>query len=260
MHLQILSNHLLDQFKTEFSNRLDVVIDSLDKIETPVDYFRFYNAISSVYSSKIEGEEIDFDSYFKHKFLNVHYKPDYTRKSDDLYNAYEFIFKNILNLNNLKSSHAILTSNLLPASHQGFIRTNSMFVINSDDKIDNVAAEPSILHVKLTKLFDDIETLQAADLSNAEILYFASYIHLTFVKIHPFQDGNGRSARLLEKWFLIEKLGEKATAIQLEKHYYLNLQDYYRNLKRLGVEYEFIDYDKAFEFLLMTAKGLLSQQ
>jgi len=71
-----------------------------------------------------------------------------------------------------------------------------MFVINSDDKIDYVAAEPSILHVEFSKLFDDIETLLAEDLSNAEILYFASYIHLTFIKIHPFEDGNGRSTRL----------------------------------------------------------------
>jgi Fic family protein len=259
MHLQILSNHLLDQFKTEFSNRLDVVIDSLDKIETPVDYFRFYNAISSVYSSKIEGEEIDFDSYFKHKFLNVNYQLDYTRKSDDLFNAYEFIFKNSLNLINLKLAHAILTSNLLPSTLQGFIRTNPMFVVNSDDRIDYVAAEPGKLNEELKKLFDDIETLLVEDLSNAEILFFASYIHLTFVKIHPFQDGNGRSARLLEKWFLIEKLGDKATAIQLEKNYYLHLQDYYKNLKRLGIDYEIIDYDKAFEFLKMTANGLLIQ-
>jgi Fic family protein len=260
MTLQILSDHLLDQFKNEFSTRLDDVIDRLDKIETPVDYFRFYNAISTVYSSKIEGEEIDFDSYFKHKFLNVHYQPDYTRKSDDLFDAYEFIFKNTLNLKNLKSAHAILTSNLLPIPQQGFIRTNPMFVINSDDKIDYVAAEPSIVYKELMKLFDDIETLLAEDLSNAEVLYYASYIHLTFVKIHPFQDGNGRSARLLEKWFLIEKLGEKVTAIQLEKHYYLNLEDYYRNLKRLGVDYDYLNYDQAFEFLMMTAKGSLSQQ
>ena len=141
--------------------------------------------------------------------MNVHYQPDYTRKSDDLFNAYEFIFKYTLNMKNLKSAHTILSYNLLPVPLQGFIRTNPMFVINSDDKIDYVASESSILHIELTKLFDDIETLLAEDLSNAEVLYYASYIHLTFVKIHPFQDGNGRSARLLEKWFLIEKLGEK---------------------------------------------------
>jgi len=32
-------------------------------------------------------------------------------------------------------------------------------------------------------------------------LFFAALIHLVFVKIHPFDDGNGRAARLLEKWF-----------------------------------------------------------
>lgn len=260
MNLQILSEQLLDQFKAVFTNSLDAVIDSLDKIETPVDYFRFYNSISSVYSSKIEGVDIDFDSFFKHKFLNVNYQPDYTKKSDDLFNAYEFIFKNRLTFENLKSALSILSASLLPISQQGLIRTNPMFVINSDDRIDYVAAEPGKLLVELTKLFEDIDYLLSKNLCNSEVLYFASYIHLAFVKIHPFQDGNGRSARLLEKWFLIEKLGDKATAIQLEKNYYLNLQDYCKNLKRLGVDYELIDYGKASDFLMMTANGLLSQK
>jgi Fic family protein len=260
MNLQILSEQLLEQFKAVFANSLDAVIEILDKIETPVEYFRFYNAISTVYSSKIEGEEIDFDSYFKHKFLNVNYQPDYTKKSDDLFNAYEFIFNNKLTSENLKSAHSILSANLLPHSQQGLIRTNQMFVINSDDRIDYVAAEPGILLEELTKLFDDIEYLLSVELSNSEVLYFASYIHLVFVKIHPFQDGNGRSARLLEKWFLIEKLGDKATAIQLEKNYYLNLQVYYKNLKRLGVDFELLDFGKANDFLMMTAIGLLSQK
>lgn len=84
------------------------------KIETPVDYFRFYNSVSSIYSSKIEGEQIDFDSLFKHKFMNVRYQPDFTKKADDLYLPYEFIFKNKLSLQNLQKAHAILSANLLP--------------------------------------------------------------------------------------------------------------------------------------------------
>jgi Fic family protein len=159
----------------------------------------------------------------------------------------------------LKSAHSILSANLLPVSQQGFIRTNPMFVINADDKIDYVAAEPQKLLGELTKLFADVEYLLNAKLDNTEVLYFASYLHLTFVKIHPFQDGNGRSARLLEKWFLIEKLGSKATAIQLEKNYYLNLQNYYYNLKKIGLDYALLDYNKAGDFLLMTANGLLTQ-
>lgn len=259
MNLQILSESFLEEFKAIFSNSLDSIIEGLDKIETPVEYFKFYNSISSVYSSKIEGEEIDFDSYFKHKFLSVKFQPDYTKKSDDLFNAYEFIFKNKLTFENLTLAHSILSANLLPPSQQGFIRTNPMYVINSDDKIDYVAAEPKKLPGELTKLFNDIEYLLSEKLSMTEVLYFASYIHLVFVKIHPFQDGNGRSARLLEKWFLREKLGNKATAIQLEKNYYLKLQSYYFNLRILGIDYDNLDYSKASAFLMMTAKGLLNQ-
>ena len=135
-----------------------------------------------------------------------------------------------------------------------------MFVLNSNDRIDYVAAEPSKLDTELQRLFADIEYLLRTELSHGEVLYFGSYIHLVFVKIHPFQDGNGRSARLLEKWFLIQKLGEKATAIQLEKNYYLNLQLYCRNLRILGIDYELQDYNKALDFLLMTVNGLINQK
>lgn len=260
MNLQILSNSLLQQFKAAVSVQLDSIIEELDKIETPVDYFKFYNSVSSVYSSKIEGEEIDFDSYFKHKFLKVSYKPDYTKKPDDLFMAYEYIFGKELNFENLKTAHSILSANLLPFSQQGLVRTNPMFVINSDDRIDYVAAEPSKINADLNRLFADIECLLNIELSHEEVLYFGSYIHLVLVKIHPFQDGNGRSARLLEKWFLIRKIGEKATAIQLEKNYYLNLELYYRNLRILGIDYELLDYNKALDFLLMTVNGLINQK
>ena len=256
MNLKILSDALLPSYIDGIKYSPVEVLNELEKESTPVDQFQFYAAVSSVYSSKIEGENIDFDSFFKHKFMKIPYQPDYTKKADDLFLAYQFILKNKLTFKNLQKAHAILSANLLPKSQQGAIRANPMFVINSDDRIEYTAVKPSKLKSELEKLFTDIQFLQKASIDDVESFYFAAYIHLVFVKIHPFQDGNGRSARLLEKWFLIEKLGLKASAVQLEKKYYKNLADYYFNIKKIGNDYELLDYSKCLDFLLMTVKGM----
>ena len=256
MSFKILTSELLVEFTLKVSETPISKLNRIKKLEIPVDYFQFYKSVSSVYSSKIEGEDIDFDSFFKHRFMNVKYKADYTKKADDLLAAYDYIDNHKLSLENVISAHCILSSNLLPRSQQGFIRTNPMFVINSEDQIEYVAANPENVGQELDKLFHDIELLQNRELNSFEIFYYASLIHLVFVKIHPFQDGNGRTARLMEKWFLIEKLGEKANSVQLEKNYYKNLKDYYANIKKIGLEYEKLDYKKCLDFLLMTVQGI----
>lgn len=259
MKFKILTDNLLRDFTDAVKESPLEKIDRIKKLDMPVDYFQFYKSISSVYSSKIEGEDIDFDSYFKHKFLNVEFKPDYTQKADDLYAAYEFIDTHELTLENIQKAHAILSSHLLPISQQGLIRPNPMFVLNNKDQIEYVAAGPEIVKQELEKLFEDINTLLDSELNPFEIFYYASFLHLVFVKIHPFQDGNGRIARLIEKWFLIHKIGQKATSVQLEKNYYKNLKEYYSNIKKLGLEYEDIDYSKSLDFILMTVNGIDKQ-
>jgi Fic family protein len=257
MELKILTSDLLQEFTQKVGESPVSKLDRIGKIEIPVDYFRFYKSVSSVYSSKIEGEEIDFDSYYKHKFLNVKFKPDYTRRADDLYAAYDFIDNHRLNLKNVTRAHGILSANLLPKSQQGLIRTNPMFVINSDDRIEYIAASPEIVREETKKLFDDIEVILKTELNPFEIFYYAALLHLVFVKIHPFQDGNGRMARLLEKWFLIEKIGQQAASVQLERNYYRNIKDYYSNIRKLGLEYETLDYNQSLDFLMMTVSGIL---
>lgn len=259
MKFRILTEALLDSFIAETKEFKIEILHEKEKTKLPVDYFQFYKSISSVYSSKIEGEEIDFDSYFKHKFLKVQFKPDYTQKADDLYQAYEFIEKNTLTLENVQKAHSLLSASLLPISQQGLIRRNPMFVLNSKDQIEYVAAPSEILETELDKLFDDVNDLLNSKLNFQEVFYYASLIHLVFVKIHPFQDGNGRTARLIEKWFLFEKLGKTATSVQLEKNYYLSLEKYYFNIKILGLEYEELDYSRALNFLLMSIQGIKNE-
>jgi Fic family protein len=80
-------------------------------------------------------------------------------------------------------------------------------------------------------------------------------IHLVFVKIHPFADGNGRSARLLEKWFLSQKLGSTAWFIPSEKLYQTRLRSYYKNVD-IGKDYSSINFDLSIPFLLMLPMAL----
>lgn len=236
----------------------DPLIHLQSKIEEvlPVDYFDFYNSISSVYSSKIEGENIDFDSFFKHKFLNVEYNPDYTKKSEDLFKAYQFIQTNSFTEQHVFEVHKILSNHLLPSSQRGKVRNNPMYVLNDEDRIEYVACQPGFVQNELSLFFSQVNHLLKISIDMKLVFYYAALIHLVFVKIHPFQDRNGRTARLLEKWFLIEKLGQEAVAVELEKNYYINRNSYYNNIRKIGLEYETLDYTKSLDFLLMTINSL----
>lgn len=258
MKLQIVPSDLLDLYKKHVAaSALSDAFHQLKDAEISSDGFSFYTSVASVYSSKIEGETIELDSYIKHKRFGLEFQPDYPRKIDDLYLAYQFARETALDRNSLAKAHAILTQHILPVSFQGKFRNKNMYVTTKDGRIEYVAASPFEVPAAMGKLYTDIDLLLKSELSIEEVFFFASMIHLVFVKIHPWNDGNGRSARLLEKWFLAAKLEEKAWFVQSEKYYYEHHQVYYDNIRVLGLEYDLLDYSKALGFLLMLPGGLM---
>ncbi len=230
---------------------------ALERLQLEPHSFTFYTSVSVMSSSKIEGEPMEVDSYVKHKMLNIEYLPELTEKPNDLYNAYLFAKENKLNQSNLIQAHRLISAHLLPDNQRGTLRKTEMLVLeHKTGRIQYEAAPLQIVKDSYANLWHDIETLLNQELTTEEIFYYAAYIHLVFANIHPFSDGNGRVARLLEKWFLAEKLGERAWYIQSEKYYYHNVSDYYKNLARLGMYYEALDYDKSVPFLLMLPQSL----
>ncbi len=254
--LNIVPNELLAMYSQRMETGVQERFVALSDSELSMATFSFYTSVSAVFSSKIEGEPIDLDSYIKHKRLGAHFLPDYTRKIDDLYEAYIFAQQHKLNKANLLHAHALLTRNILQKGQQGKIRAGNMFVITQDGKIEYVAAAPDRVKAEMEALYQDIATLLKSELSFNEVLFYAAMLHLVFVKIHPFEDGNGRTSRLLEKWFIAQKLGPKAWFIQSEKNYYDQHQAYYSNIRRLGLEYDTLDYTQALPFTLMLPQSI----
>lgn len=261
VYLQIIPNNLLEQYKVIVSdNALLKSFNQLKDAPLSTNNFNFHHAAASVYSSKIEGETIELDSYIKHKRFHIEFQPDYTRKIDDLYLAYQFASINKPDKRTVAEMHVLLARHIVSENYLGKFRNQNMFVTTKDGRIEYVAATPFEVQSEMEKFYADLEVLLNLELTISETFFFASMIHLVFVKIHPWNDGNGRSARLFEKWFLAQKLGSKAWFIQSEKYYYEQHKTYYNSLRALGLEYPDLDYTKALSFLSMLPKSLLEKE
>lgn len=255
--MNILTDKYLAAYRMNLVVDISSAIKAMEEIEMTSQAFTFYTSVAVISSSKIEGEKMEIDSYVKHKMQDIEYLPELVEKPNDLYKAYLLAKQNKLTIQNFLDSHIQLSEHLLPEKWRGNYRRNEMVVLeHKTGRIQFEAARFSIVETEMQKLWGDIEELLKKKLEPEEVFYFASFIHAVFVAIHPFNDGNGRAARLLEKWFLAEHLGERAWYIKSEKYYYHHVNDYYRNLNRLGMFYEKIDYSKADLFMQMLPQSI----
>jgi len=255
--MELLNDIYFADYKAQLGIDVGAAVQNIAARPLTPQSFTFYTSVAVMSSSRIEGEILEIDSYVKHKMLDIEYLPELVEKPNDLYDAYRFAQQNILSLQNFLHTHNLLTKHLLPQQWRGVYRKTGMLVLeHNTGRIQFEAAPSNAAEQEMKLLWQDIERLKKKDLTLEEVFYYAAFIHLVFVCIHPFNDGNGRAARLLEKWFLAAHLGEKAWYINSEKYYYSYINDYYKNLNRLGVFYEQSDYSQALPFLLMLPNSL----
>jgi len=258
---KLISDKYFNTWKSMLDTDIDNEFSAIRQKELEPHSFTFYTSVSVMSSSKIEGESLELDSYVKHKLFKTEYLTELTEKPNDLYTAYLFASNKKLTHQNFLEAHTLITAHLLPEKLRATIRINEMLLLEHNTGLIQYEACPvNQVEKQYNLLWKEIENLLQQEMSIYQIFYYAAFIHLIFVNIHPFSDCNGRISRLLEKWFLYEKLGYRAWFIQSEKYYYKNIDINYKNLARLGMFYQELDYDKAIPFLLMLPLSLIFEK
>jgi Fic family protein len=156
---------------------------------------------NAVFSSNIEGNTLDINS-----FINSEIHSDAFKKTNqheeihDLKAAYQFAMQSKLDEKALKTCHQIATDQILIKDKRGVYRTTRMALYDQNGVV-YMPVEAERVQEEMNRLFDSMHKLLSSNLDITQSFYHAGLIHLKFVQIHPFYDGNGRMARLLKSGF-----------------------------------------------------------
>jgi Fic family protein len=88
-------------------------------------------------------------------------------------------------------------------------------------------------------------------------VFSSAILHLRFVEIHPFRDGNGRLARLLATWELYRKGFDLLHIFAMDEVLFEHREFYIKNLQRVQVEKE--DLSGWLEFIAETVLETLER-
>ncbi len=138
-----------------------------------------------------------------------------------------------LNLKKFKEVHSALIGTANPLA--GKLRTNKVAlpkIINENGiykKLDlTIKTAPIHIEKEITKFFEWLE----AEFLTINPIILAGVSHYKIVKTHPFEEGNGRLARLYEKIILCLHEIDPKNILPTEEYYLLFRERYYDILER----------------------------
>ena len=172
------------------------------------------------------------------------------------YKAYEMIRElNPYNIKDLLKTHGIMT--FLTAQESGVYRKGEEGVFDENGNCIFIAPKPEMVETLMNALFDWMKK------SKDEIhpLILSSVFHYELVFIHPFSDGNGRTARLWQNIILFS-WKEIFEYVPIESQIKKYQSEYYKvidNCNKAGNSDLFIEFmlnmiDKELDSLLKSTK------
>ncbi len=223
---------------------------------------------SSGSSNRIEGNRLT-DEEVNDLYRNMRIKKFKTRDEQEVAGYLEtlaLVFANYTDIPIKESSILYLHRNMLKysdkdARHKGQYKFGSNRV-EAKDQSGNVIGvifdpTPPYLAAKEMQELLDWYAQAKAD-SNKHPLILAGNFIFEYLAIHPFQDGNGRTSRLLTNLILLQEGYHFAAVASHERLVELNKADYYLALNRTQASWK-TDFEEIAPFLLFFLKTVRLQ-
>ena len=235
-----ITNKLLSNIKQINS----IVLELNNKRFSNVVLFEFEkNAreISTYASTKIEGNPLPL-TYVKSILKN---QPQNLKNSEQEVINYNKALKELnediprgqksFGLDLILSIHKEVTYKLIPKYQCGKLREEPVFINNPKTGL-TVYWPPDFKDV--TKFMNDLISFVINSKGVIDPLIIAGIFHKQFVIIHPFMDGNGRTARLSTKILLADMGLNTFNLFSFENYYNRNVANYFNNVGILGSYYD----------------------
>ena len=217
----------------EITNDMLVLVSSIMKKIGKLDNYkeldkmpvlRKNNRIRSIHSSlAIEANSLSFNEVKDVIEGKTVIGPE--KEIQEVKNAYEAYSKikemNPYSINDLKKIHGIMT--YLTVSESGKFRSDNEGVFDENGNCIHICPPPDKVNGLMTDLFDWLKENK----DSIHPLILSSIFHYEFVFIHPFSDGNGRTARLWQN-IILSSYEEIFEYVPIESQIKKYQNDYYK--------------------------------
>lgn len=196
------------------------------------------------HSTEIEGNQLNMEqveALYAKKKIDAPDRDIYEVKN--YLNALKYIAKVVVEHKPITKKvilkiHKLVTYKTLPPQYSGTYRSGPIYVVRKRLGMPQEIIYTGPEAKQVPKLMDDfVAWLQESEKKEISPVLVAGIAHLEIAAIHPFNDGNGRTARALATLILYQRGYNFRRLFALEDYYNTKRQDYYQAIN-VGENYE----------------------
>lgn len=192
-------------------------------------------------SSAVENIISTFAEVYQSNLFNQHFASPEAKEVHLYAKALKAGFQLVKNKGLLTVNNILQIQEIVEGNNAGFRKLPGTKLLN--DKTGEVVYEPPQDHATIVSLMSNLEKFINDDnMMDADPLVKMAIIHHQFESIHPFYDGNGRTGRIINILYLIQKKLLDLPVLYLSRYIIRHKNDYYRLLQKVRNENEWEEW------------------